>query len=335
MPAFGELLREGYGIAPAGSARVSFQSYLRIIGTGIALVYLLGVASDAAASLTSERENETWISLITTPLTGTEIIRAKMLGAIWEIRHTAIVLAALWLLGVLVGSVHPLGLLAALIELAAFTWFTAALGTWISLRARHTMQAMGRVMASLLLISGGSLLVTLPILAVRPLALTACGPLLLALTLASHGDLQGKPAAGSFGLVPDSVLGAVWVGRGPEMALTCLAQRARRGARCLGPDPVRLPRVRCLSRPPEPHRARSGLGLLRRAVATTGGLRRSGRSQRVRPSLSLGTMTAPEAPRPAAVRREPGMTGVDDPACGFAIAVGVAHKGMRPRARVR
>ena len=78
-------------------------------------------------------------------------------------------------------------------------------------------------MASLLLLSGGSLLVTLPILGVRPLALTACGPLLLALTLASHGDLQGKPAAGSFGPLPDSVLGAVWVGRGPEMALTCVA----------------------------------------------------------------------------------------------------------------
>ena len=222
VPAFRELLREGYGIAPAGSARVLFQSYLRIIGTGIALVYLLGVASDAAAGLTSERENETWISLITTPLTGTEIIRAKMLGAIWEIRHTAIILAALWLVGVLVGSVHPVGLLAALFELAAFTWFTAALGTWISLRARHTMQALGRVIASLLLVSGGSLLVTLPILAVRPLALAACGPLLLALTLASHGDLQGRPATGSFGPCPDSVLQAVWVGRGSEMALACL-----------------------------------------------------------------------------------------------------------------
>ena len=221
-PAFGELLREGYGIAPAGSARVTFHSYLRIIGTGIALVYLLGVASDAAASLTSERENETWISLITTPLSGTEIIRAKLLGAIWEIRHTAVVLTALWFLGVLVGSVHPLGLVAALIELAAFTWFTAALGMWISLRARHTMQAMARVMGSLLLLGGGSLLITLPILSLRPLALTPCGPLLLALVLASHGDLQGKPAPGSFGPCPDSVLGAIWVGRGPEMVLTCL-----------------------------------------------------------------------------------------------------------------
>jgi ABC-type transport system involved in multi-copper enzyme maturation permease subunit len=222
-PALGELFRDGYGVAPAGSARVLFHSYLRIVGTGIALVYLLGIASDAAGSLTSERENETWISLITTPLTGTEIIRAKLLGAIWEIRHTAVVLTAIWLLGVLVGSVHPLGLVAALAELAAYAALAAALGTWISLRARHTMQAMAHVMASLLLLSGGSLLVALPILGLRPLALTACGPLLLAFTLASHGDLAGKPAAGSFGPMPDWMLGAVWDGNGPEMTLTCLA----------------------------------------------------------------------------------------------------------------
>jgi ABC-type transport system involved in multi-copper enzyme maturation permease subunit len=213
-PAMREVVREGYGIAPAGSARAMFLMYLRIVGTGVALVYLLGVASDAAASFTSERENDTWISLITTPLTGTEIIRAKMLGAIWNIRHTAGVLVGLWGVGLLVGSLHPLGVLAALAELAAFTAFTAALGTWISLRARHTMQALARVMASLLLLNAGSLLFTLPVLGRRPLALAACGPLLL--------------AASSFGLAPTPALEAIGVGpgqgQGPEMLLTCVVR---------------------------------------------------------------------------------------------------------------
>jgi hypothetical protein len=160
--------------------------------------------------------------LIATPLSGTEIIRAKMLGAIWSIRHTALVLTALWLLGVLAGSVHPIGVLAAVVELAAYTWLTAALGTWVSLRASHTMQALGRVMASLLVVSGGSLLVTLPILGVRPLSLAACGPLVLAFSLASAGDLQGQPASGSFGQLSDATLAAIWAGRVPEMAVTCL-----------------------------------------------------------------------------------------------------------------
>jgi ABC-type transport system involved in multi-copper enzyme maturation permease subunit len=220
-PAFNELRAGGYGLAPSGSARATFHFYLRIVGTGIAVVYLLGVASDAAAGLTSEREKDTWISLVATPLTGTEIIRAKMLGAIWNIRQTALVLVGLWLLGVLAGSVHPLGLLAVLAELAAFTWFTAALGTWISLRSGHTMWALARVMASLLLLNGGSLLVALPLLSARPLALAGCAPLLMAASLASYGDVRGAPATGSLGLMSDSSLAAFWVGRGPEMALAC------------------------------------------------------------------------------------------------------------------
>jgi ABC-type transport system involved in multi-copper enzyme maturation permease subunit len=223
LPAFRELLSDGYGAAPAGSARAAFHAYLRIVGTGIALVYLLGVASDAAASFTAERENDTWISLITTPLTGTELFRAKMLGAVWNIRYTAVVVAGLWALGVLVDSVHPLGMLAVLAELAAFTAFTAALGTWISLRSRQTMQALARVMASLLVLSAGSPLLMTLVLGRRPMVLVACGPVLLAASLASPADIRGEPVAGSLGPGPNAALETLWSGHGPEMALTCVA----------------------------------------------------------------------------------------------------------------
>jgi ABC-type transport system involved in multi-copper enzyme maturation permease subunit len=244
VPALGEVLASGYGLAPAGSARATFHGYLRIVATSVALVYLLGVASDAAASLTWEREKETWISLIATPLTGTEILRAKMLGAIWTLRHTAVVLVVLWLVGVAAGSVHPLGVLAVLAELAAFTWFAAALGTWISLRAEHTMQALARVMACLLLLNAGPFLIALPLLSLRPLILTGSAPLLLAASLVSHGEVQGIPAAGAFGLVPDAMAARFWLGRGPELALTCLlsvtgallAARALTRSACRGFD---------------------------------------------------------------------------------------------------
>jgi hypothetical protein len=197
--------------------------YLQIVGTGIALVYLLGVASDVAASFTAERENDTWISLITTPLTGTELFRAKMLGAVWNIRYTAVVVVGLWALGALVDSVHPIGMLAVLAELVAFTAFTAALGTWISLRSRQTMQALARVMVSLLVLSAGSPLFMMLVLGQRPIALVASGPLLLAVSLASSADIRGESVAGAFGPGPNWALETIWSGHGPEMALTCLA----------------------------------------------------------------------------------------------------------------
>jgi hypothetical protein len=114
-------------------------------------------------------------------------------------------------------------MLLVLVELAAFTAFTAALGTWISLRSGQTMQALARVMASLLVHSMGSPLLMAPVLGQRPIALVACGPVLLAASLASAADIRGEPVAGSFGPGPNPALETIWSGHGPEMALTCLA----------------------------------------------------------------------------------------------------------------
>jgi hypothetical protein len=51
-----EVWVSGYSVAPSGSSRKAFHVYLRIVGTWISLVIALGVASDAAAGITSERE---------------------------------------------------------------------------------------------------------------------------------------------------------------------------------------------------------------------------------------------------------------------------------------
>src|SRR5262249_40250742 len=121
VPAFLELTRTGFGVAPANSSRAGFLVYLRVVSTGVYLVYALGVASDAAAGMTSEHERDTWISLISTPLSGLEIVRGKLLGAVWGIGTTAFVFVLLALAGVLIGSVHPLGFALVLVEIAAFT----------------------------------------------------------------------------------------------------------------------------------------------------------------------------------------------------------------------
>jgi hypothetical protein len=84
-------------------------------------------------------------------------------------------------------------MLAVLAELAAFT---VALGTWISLRSWQTMQALARLMASLLVLSAGSPQLIVLVLGQRPIALVACGLLLLAASLTSPVEIQGKPVAG-------------------------------------------------------------------------------------------------------------------------------------------
>lgn len=232
MPAFREVWVYGYGVALPGSARGAFLEYLRVVATGVSLVFLLGVASDAAAGMTTEHERDTWISLIATPLTGAEIVRAKLIGAIWGIRHAAVVLVLLWGAGVAAGSVHPLGLLLVALELAAATWFAAALGTWVSLRAKDTMRALSRTMASLVLVSGGSLLLTLPLLSVRPLALVGCTPVLLAASLASYADVLGQAPGGAAGL-SKIVAGQLWAGHTWEMIAVSFASAVAYAAAAL------------------------------------------------------------------------------------------------------
>jgi hypothetical protein len=101
------------------------------------------------------------------------------------------VLIGLGIVGVLAGSLHPLGLVLALVEWVAFTGFAAALGIWTSLRTGDTMRAVARVLAGLLIILGGALLIGLPLLAFRPLALVGCPPALLVAALASSGEVWG------------------------------------------------------------------------------------------------------------------------------------------------
>lgn len=221
-PAFAELLRSGYRAAPSGSARGVFQFYLRIVGTGVYLVYVLGVASDAAAGLASEREKDTWISLIATPLTGTEIIRAKMLGAIWGIRHTAVALVGLWVVGLLAGSIHPLGIAALVLELVAFTWFAAALGTWFSLRSDQTMRAAARVVGCLVVVNIVPLLMVRVVSPGQALGLVGCTPLLMAASVVSHGEVAGTFAPSTLGLFSDALLSRYWIEQRGEMLLTCL-----------------------------------------------------------------------------------------------------------------
>ena len=81
-----------------------------------------------ASSIAVEREEDTWVSLTSTPLTGWEILKGKVLGAVWAQRGFAFVPLGLWALGLATGAVHPLGLLGAVVAFAVVSWMVAALG---------------------------------------------------------------------------------------------------------------------------------------------------------------------------------------------------------------
>jgi len=130
---------------------VAMNIALRVSSVALAVVALLPVGAAAATCLTGEREQETWTSLATTLLTPSEIVRAKQLGAVWSARWIGLALLVLWGAGLLLGAVHPLGVLAAAAIAAITAWLTAAVGVMASARAKNSTRALGVTFIALFL----------------------------------------------------------------------------------------------------------------------------------------------------------------------------------------
>jgi hypothetical protein len=112
-----------------------------VLTANLSFVYVLILTGFGSETIVTERTRDTLSGLLATPLTGAEILRAKMLGVAWRVRWWVAILVALWSLGLLTGAVHPLGYLATLLGLALTTWAGIALGVYGSLRAADAKQA--------------------------------------------------------------------------------------------------------------------------------------------------------------------------------------------------
>jgi hypothetical protein len=76
-----------------------------------------------------------------------------MLGAVWKARWGIVLIAALWLAGLLCGALHPLGVATALALLVASTWFVAALGICASLVSSDVQHATARTIVPLIVLT--------------------------------------------------------------------------------------------------------------------------------------------------------------------------------------
>jgi hypothetical protein len=115
---------------------------LRGASVALAFVGMLGVAAASAVSVTGEREQDTWISLATTLLTPSEVVRAKLLGAVWSARWIGLALLFTWSVGVMLGALHPLGACGPGILLILIAGAVAAVGVCASTFARNSTRAL-------------------------------------------------------------------------------------------------------------------------------------------------------------------------------------------------
>ncbi len=137
------------------SSNSDFHEYLAgltgFLGSGI----LLLLAARAAGLITSEKERDCWLSLISTPLTGQEIVRGKMWGNLYSARWPLALLAGHWALGVFLDPRFLFAAVALLGTFALLAWYVTNLGLFFSLQSQTTLRAMGVTLGTLLFTGGG------------------------------------------------------------------------------------------------------------------------------------------------------------------------------------
>jgi ABC-type transport system involved in multi-copper enzyme maturation permease subunit len=145
--------------ASGDSARESLGMFIRLVTVGLGFCAQIIAAIAASTAFTTERENDTWLVLLSTPLEPEEIVGEKWLAAIDATRWLGIILAVVWVVGMLLLSIDPISFVLGAVVLAVQVAMAASIGIASSLRARTTAMAVARSLAVILALNLGVLFV--------------------------------------------------------------------------------------------------------------------------------------------------------------------------------
>jgi ABC-type transport system involved in multi-copper enzyme maturation permease subunit len=131
------------------------------------------IAAWAASSIGAEREAETWVTMMATPVSSREMLAGKIAGSIYAARPALVPLVVLWVLG---GVDDPRSLAALPFTLAAMAVLSlaaATVGVGFSLWCASSTRALGMTLGSGLAIVLVSTCCTFPFIAINPVYLMA------------------------------------------------------------------------------------------------------------------------------------------------------------------
>jgi ABC-type transport system involved in multi-copper enzyme maturation permease subunit len=137
------------------SERNDYNQYLVALTGYLGCGMLLLLAARSAGLVSQEKERDTWLSLLSTPLSGREIIGGKMWGNLFSARWMFVILITAWALGLLIDphTIWPLLVTCATFFLIAC--YATSLGLFFSLRSPTTLRAMGLTLGTLVFAGGG------------------------------------------------------------------------------------------------------------------------------------------------------------------------------------
>lgn len=175
----------------------STNVWVRIVGTMVACLTLLGVAVRASGSISGERDRQTLDALLTSPLDTDSILYGKWLGSILSVRWGWLWMGTIVGLGVITTGVHILALPLLLVAWFCYAAFLAGLGLWYSTVSRTTLRA-----------NVYTILTAFSFAFAHWLIWTCCIPLFFFLGSNGPGrDIQYVTMFQAFGLTPPLTLG--------------------------------------------------------------------------------------------------------------------------------
>jgi ABC-type transport system involved in multi-copper enzyme maturation permease subunit len=131
------------------------NAWLRFMNVIISTLMLLGVAVRAAGAFGSERDRDTLISLMTTPLTTKEIFWAKVIGSLISVRMFFIWLSVIWAIALVTGGVGFLAVPAQVVLWLIPALFVTAMGMFFSAACKTTLRAITWTIFGTLFAVGG------------------------------------------------------------------------------------------------------------------------------------------------------------------------------------
>jgi ABC-type transport system involved in multi-copper enzyme maturation permease subunit len=137
----------------------SVNYWLRPVNAIISMLMLLGVAVRAAGSVSGERDRDTLVSLMGTPLSTQEILWGKWAGSLLSVRLFAVWLAAVWAVGLVTGAVSPPAVILEALAWLAPAAFMAAVGLYFSATSKTTLRATTWTLLTAVFAAGGHWLV--------------------------------------------------------------------------------------------------------------------------------------------------------------------------------
>jgi ABC-type transport system involved in multi-copper enzyme maturation permease subunit len=105
------------------------------------VLLVLQAAIISTSTITGEKDASTWLTLLTTPLSGRQILFPKLFGSFRKLWFISAIIGADLALGVLLGAVHPILLLHLAIIIAATGVFLCGTGVFFSLLFRRSASA--------------------------------------------------------------------------------------------------------------------------------------------------------------------------------------------------